>query len=368
MEFVQLQSYLEKPQLCRSFVVEISKFYHIKDTYMQYLKITLLILLFTYQVTGQSIPLPVEVPDYPKKEGVVYNSKTNFYGILDSQYNIVVPFEYYYLHRSLIGDFVIAKKRKNGLYGIISSKNEIKYDFQYSHINAADSYFIAYIDNDEKVGCLVIDLQNNKELISLEKGYSNISSEFKIISHFKTINDTTYPPQIERYFKAHRIKDNITEFLSLSGEILKTFKFSDVKPWGEYYISILNRKQGVLSISGQELLKPDYELVNWIDNNRACVYKSMAERKAYIIDLNSGNIINSNWSTVRRQEEDNGCMVVTKWVNGKEYSGIVDSNYNEVLSPCNCDITYSLISKEFEVINKETKEMKKIAYEELKQK
>jgi hypothetical protein len=305
---------------------------------MKYIVIlTILILNSSCKGQNNSLPIPKSADIFP---GVQKDSKTNLYGILGNNLEISVPFEYEELSPS-VSNFFIAKK--NGKCGVIDSKNNVIHKFIYNHIYYTPPYLVGSIEKDNISTSCLIDT-TNRILIPLNKGYNAI----EIIPKYK---------ENKFYFKAKNYGKNITDFYDDNGSLIRSFSYSSVDEYGKYLIIGLNDKKGIANLDGEIFLNPEFDHIDWIDENQACVYYDLNKPLAQVIDLSTKNVISNSYNTIRRREE-NGLMVVSKSIEGKKLYGIISSDYKEILPLCDCSIEYHTNKEHFEVTNNKSKEIK----------
>jgi hypothetical protein len=309
------------------------------------LKIIIFLLPFCYAQNNELREPPRFV------SGVQRDNKTKLFGIIGKDLEVMVPFEYEELDPT-VSNFMIAKKK--GKCGVINSKNTIIHEFKYDHIWFGAPYLIGTIGKDNIRSCTVIDTSKGV-LIPLSKGYNYIEYARNYM-----LNKT--------YFKAMIFQKNVTDIYDLNGQLIKHYPYSSVNEWdGNYLIVTLNGRKGIVDVEGQLLLKPVYNHIDWIDDNKACVYDDLNKPLAQVIDLSTKKVISNKYNKIKRRE-DNGYMIVSHYIDDKLFNGIISPEFKEVYLLCDCIIEYNYKANYFEVTNNINQETTILTLDDLKKK
>jgi len=238
---------------------------------------------------------------YIKASIIGKTSRREFYGVITTEDEIVIPFEYVSLKEG--GDRVIAihQSGRKLNFGLISYSNNVLVPFEYYDIRklsrnrfAVENYegkIALFNDSGKKLTSFDIDsigqfegnyakIYSNGALGLLEKdGAVKVEASYKEISISKEITIQSFPVW-ERYDKDSRKKldfvadmltpvqenfillkrNNLFQLINSSGSRSKIYNFIDVKAPNAWHVQ-LHGKHGVVDSSGHEVVPMIYDSI-----------------------------------------------------------------------------------------------------------
>lgn len=204
---------------------------------------------------------------------VIANKK--LYGIIDDKGKTIIPIEYDEIFTSLFDDkFFMCRKLNN--YGLVNFENKPILPFEYEA-------FYAIKDN-----YAVVRKNNKFQLVFIPTKAHTIFENMTLPEFFNgktlvTINDAK----------------NKLGFMDITGKVLIETKYDDMRERNDgSYTVYINKKAGIVSQQGVEVIAPDYDLLDkrfFLSEDLFCARKN---NKWGIIDYNHNIIVPFEYDSI----------------------------------------------------------------------
>lgn len=231
------------------------------------------------------IVAPCIYDDFEKQEDTIFTGKVLIlkkgtkWGALNPQGKTIIPFEYEKVQYSHEAELLIVERyNKTGLK-TLKGKTLLPIDFDDIEIGKTGKYCI--IQKGDKKG--VLDLKNNCKLI-IDLVYEEVEHTFIELFHVTkngkiglvdTFNKIVVPIEFEKiqfrstndYFIIH--KNEQQALYGANGKQLTEFgKYDSIEYFTKNLFKITkNKKEGLLKVSGQELVEPKFHIICQTDNH-----------------------------------------------------------------------------------------------------
>ena len=271
-------------------------------------------------------------------ESLVSIKRGTKYGVIDSEQNVIIPFEYdTYIERYDFGEKMLLKAKKDGKYGFIDTQNKAVFPFIYDDI----SYLRVSYQYDLCLRHTSFD--NNAFSICIDGKYGAMDINGNIVvspvyASLERINHCD-----KKYFLASQ--NGKYGLLDYNGNVLTDIIYDQI----DYYLNsydfktTINELNGVIDANGKTILQPKYkDIVNDIQNETHR-YAVSLDGTYYGIADRSGNLI-VPIQYMMKIEADRGYYYVVGSnnsyyivMNSADYRyrkfGLIDKSGRTVLSP-----------------------------------
>ena len=248
-----------------------------------------------YDIRQQKVIIPYiydnmsKIPHNPELIMVSKNQKNNkpAYGIFNTKGREILPLQYQSIQQLYQQNFLL--QQQDGNYVLWNAQKQEKEVLAFQKVSTIENYPILIVENekgtnlyDVKTGKLLLDnmmskiirLNNGQFVVfakndqdQLKYGYANSQGELVVPPIYEPDNASTiYDLQYRNYFPLFK-KDAVSGrrligFADFNGKILVKPVYHSVFPEvnGNGFITEINRKFGLISASGKELLPPNYDI------------------------------------------------------------------------------------------------------------
>ena len=202
------------------------------------------------------------------QENAVIFTKSNKYGVMSTTGEILIDAQYDDLKEAKVGMFIASK---NGKYGIINSNKEEKLPFEYSTITfseKADLYIVEDCNYNAKI--LNSNLETKAEGVFIElnetKGYvelrNNDGSKYYNFKFEEKTESDIYPNKTLFLSK----KDGKYGYVDKTGKVIVDYIYDDAMEQNDYGFSAVKKdgKWGSIDSKGNVVQEPIYNLDDYL--------------------------------------------------------------------------------------------------------